>query len=176
MQRFGQPAVIGQLLAGLIRGPLALAMSGDNSETNEAKGWNILIPVNGTEASRRGAEIAFALAPPKESRIVALHVADRRATNGVPHSRRRSRGRRRTEKAVLDDITALASRYGFDRIETSVHTDVSPDDAILNEAKMSGCDLIVIGTNKRVGDTLYLGQTVEHVMKEWKGAAVLVAT
>ncbi len=162
--------------AGGFGGPLALAMSGDNSETNEAKGWNILIPVNGTEASRRGAEIAFALAPPKESRIVALHVADRRATNGVPHSRRRSRGRRRTEKAVLDDITALASRYGFDRIETSVHTDVSPDDAILNEAKMSGCDLIVIGTNKRVGDTLYLGQTVEHVMKEWKGAAVLVAT
>ena len=77
---------------------------------------------------------------------------------------------------MLDDITALAARYGFDRIETSVHTDMSPDDAILSEAKASNCDLIVIGTNKRVGDTLYLGQTVEHVMKDWKGAAVLVAS
>jgi nucleotide-binding universal stress UspA family protein len=157
-------------------GPLALAMAGNNEKALEAKGWNILIPVNGTEASRRGAEIAFALAPPKESRIVALHVADRPASNGSSHVRRRSRGRRRTEKAVLDDIASLAARYGFDRIETSVHTDVSPDDAILDQAKKSGCDLIVIGTNKRVGDTLYLGQTVEYVMKGWKGAAILVAT
>ena len=158
-------------------GPLALAMAGNSGNATEAKGWNILIPVNGTEASRRGAEIAFALAPPRESRIVALHVADRRASNGgTSHPRRRSRGRRRTEKAVLDDITSLAARYGFDRIETSVHTDVSPDDAILSEAKKSGCDLIVIGTNKRVGETLYLGQTVERILKDWKGAAVLVAT
>jgi len=157
-------------------GPLALAIAGNDKAALEAKGWNILVPVNGTEASRRGAEIAFALAPSKESRIVALHVADRKASNGAKHSKRRSRGGRRTEKAVLEDITALAARYGFDKIETSVHTEVSPDDAILDEAKKSGCDLIVIGTNKRVGDTLYLGQTVEHVMKGWKGAAVLVAT
>ncbi|HVU20383.1 MAG TPA: cation:proton antiporter [Rhizomicrobium sp.] len=157
-------------------GPLALAMVGKDEKAVEAKGWSILIPVNGTEASRRGAEIAFALAPPKESRIVALHVADRPATNGTSHGRRRSRGRRRTEKAVLDDIASLAARYGFDRIETSVHTDVSPDEAILTEAKNSNCDLIVIGTNKRVGETLYLGQTVERVMKAWKAAAVLVAS
>jgi nucleotide-binding universal stress UspA family protein len=157
-------------------GPLALAMVGKDGEAVDAKGWNILVPVNGTEASRRGAEIAFALAPPKESKVIALHVADRRASNGTSQGRRRSRGRRRTEKAVLDDIASLAARYGFDTIETSVHTDISPDDAILTEAKKSNCDLIVIGTNKRVGDTLYLGQTVEHVMKDWKGAAVLVAT
>ena len=35
---------------------------------------------------------------------------------------------------------------------------------------------LVIGTNRRVGESLYLGQTVEHVLKDWKGAAVLVAT
>jgi nucleotide-binding universal stress UspA family protein len=157
-------------------GPIALAMTGDNKDAPEAKGFTILVPVNGTEASRRGAEIAFALSPPKESRIVALHVADRRASNGTKSAKRRSRGRRRTEKAVLDDIAALASRYGYERIEKSVHTEVAPDDAILAEAKKSGCDLIVIGTNRRVGDSLYLGQTVEHVLKDWKGATVLVAT
>jgi Kef-type K+ transport system membrane component KefB/nucleotide-binding universal stress UspA family protein len=157
-------------------GPIALAMTGENKNASEAKGFTILVPVNGTEASRRGAEIAFALSPSSESRIVALHVADRRASNGAKSSKRRSRGRRRTEKAVLDDIAALASRYGYDKIEKSVHTEVAPDDAILAEAKKSGCDLIVIGTNRRVGDSLYLGQTVEHVLKDWKGATVLVAT
>jgi Kef-type K+ transport system membrane component KefB/nucleotide-binding universal stress UspA family protein len=157
-------------------GPLALAMTGDNKDAVEAKGFTILVPVNGTEASRRGAEVAFALSSSKESRIVALHVADRRASNGTKTAKRRSRGRRRTEKAVLDDIAALAGRYGYDRIEKSVHTEVAPDDAILAEAKKSGCDLIVIGTNRRVGDSLYLGQTVEHMLKDWKGAMVLVAT
>ena len=157
-------------------GPIALTMTGDNKDAPGAKGFTILVPVNGTEASRRGAEIAFALSPPKESKIVALHVADRRTSNGTKLAKRRSRGRRRTEKAVLDDIAALAGRYGYDRIEKSVHTEVAPDDAILAEAKKSGCDLIVIGTNRRVGDSLYLGQTVEHVLKDWKGAAVLVAT
>jgi Kef-type K+ transport system membrane component KefB/nucleotide-binding universal stress UspA family protein len=157
-------------------GPLALAIAGDNKEALEAKGWTILIPVNGTEASRRGAEMAFALSAPKDSRVIALHVADRKSTSGVKHNKRRSRAGRRTEKAVLEDVTALAARYGYDRIETSVHTEVSPDDAILSEAKASGCDLIVIGTNKRVGESLYLGQTVERILKDWKGAAVLVAT
>ncbi len=157
-------------------GPVALAMAGDSSEAATSKGFTILIPVNGTEASRRGAELAFAISPPSETRIIALHVADRRASNGSKRKARLSRGRRRTEKAVLDDIAALAKRYGYDRIERSVHTEVSPDDAIVKEAGKSGCDLIVIGTNKRVGDSLYLGQTVESVLKNWKGATVLVAT
>ena len=158
------------------QGPIALAMAGNNKAAIEAKGFTILIPVNGTEASRRGAEIAFALSPPKDSKIVALHVADRKATSGAKRSTRRSRAGRRTEKALLDDIRALAARYGYDQIDTSVHTEVAPDEAILAQAKTSGCDLIVIGTNKRVGETLYLGQTVENVLKRWEGAAVLLAT
>ena len=157
-------------------GPIALAIAGNSKEAHEAKGFTILVPVNGTEASRRGAEIALALSPPKDSKVIALHVADRRATNGAKRTKRRSRAGRRTEKAVLDDITALALRYGHKRIETSVHTEVAPEEAILNQAKKSSCDLVVIGTNKRVGESLYLGQTVENVLKSWKGAAVLVAT
>jgi nucleotide-binding universal stress UspA family protein len=151
-------------------------MAGSEKDSLEARGFTILGPVNGTEASRRGAELAFAISPPAESKVIALHVADRRASNGAKRKARLSRGRRRTEKAVLDDIAMLASRYGYDRIQRSVHTEVSPDDAILAEAKKSDCDLIVIGTNKRVGESLYLGQTVESVLKNWKGAAVLVAT
>jgi Kef-type K+ transport system membrane component KefB/nucleotide-binding universal stress UspA family protein len=157
-------------------GPFALAMAGSNQDALETKGFTILVPVNGTEASRRGAELAFAISPPADSKVIALHVADRRTSNGQSRKVRLSRGRRRTEKAVLDDIATLAERYGYDRIERSVHNDVSPDDAILAEAKKSNCDLIVIGTNKRVGQSLYLGQTVESVLKNWKGAAVLVAT
>jgi Kef-type K+ transport system membrane component KefB/nucleotide-binding universal stress UspA family protein len=158
--------------AASFEGPIALTLAGERPEPQHA-GLRILVPVNGTEASRRGAEMAFAMSPPKNSRIVALHVAERRPASGA---RRRSRGGRRTEKAALDDIAMLAARYGFDEIETSVHTEVSPDEAILSEAERSHCDLIVIGTTRRIGDSLYLGQTVESVLRSWKAAAVLVAS
>ena len=70
----------------------------------------------------------------------------------------------------------LARRYGHDRIQTAIHTDVSPDEAILEEAGKVGADLIVIGANRRVGDHLFLGQTVACTLKSWKGAIVLVVS
>lgn len=76
----------------------------------------------------------------------------------------------------MDDISALAKRYGHLGIRTAVHVQEAPDAAILAEAKRSGADLIVIGAARRTGDTLYLGQTVANVLAQWTGAIVLVAT
>ncbi|MGN6514299.1 MAG: cation:proton antiporter domain-containing protein [Rhizomicrobium sp.] len=157
-------------------GSLALVIAEDE-DILESKGLNILVPVNGTEASRNGAEIAFALSPPKDSTITALHVGERAAGNGAGRRGRASQtGQKRNQKAVLDDAMKLARRYGHDRIQTAIHTDVSPDEAILEEAEKVGADLIVIGANRRVGDHLFLGQTVACTLKSWKGAIVLVVS
>jgi Kef-type K+ transport system membrane component KefB/nucleotide-binding universal stress UspA family protein len=149
-------------------GPMMLANAGANPEALEGQGFNIVVPVNGTEASRRGAEIAFAISPARQSAVTALHVADR----GAPAGARRRRG----ESAVLKDAARIARRYGFERIATAMHTDAAPEDAILEEAKKRGADVIVIGTSRRVGEGLYLGQTVANVLKKWKGATVLMVS
>jgi hypothetical protein len=39
-----------------------------------------------------------------------------------------------------------------------------------------GANLIVIGASRRVGDHLFLGQTVASTLKDWKGAIVLVVS
>jgi K+:H+ antiporter len=132
--------------------------------------------VVGTEASRRGAELAFALTPARESRVTALHVAQRGGGSDPKRPARRVRPRRKAEKAMLDDIADLARRYGHDEIETLLHTDIPPDVAILEEAKRSQADLIVIGASRRVGDTLFLGETVVSVLRQWQGGIVVVAT
>jgi nucleotide-binding universal stress UspA family protein len=156
-------------------GPLALTIAGETADAAEAEGFKILVPVNGTGPSRRGAELAFALAPAQTSKVTALHVAQ-----PAPPSRRRSRPRsrsqRRAERALLADIEALARRYAHNGIETAVRTEDMPDAAILAEAKRIGADLIVIGAARRTGDALYLGQTVANVLAHWNGAIVLVAT
>lgn len=154
-------------------GALALTLAGDCPNPSAAPELNILVPVNGTEPSRRGAEIAFALSSPGATKVTTLHVAER-LPRRVHRSQRRSQDR--AEHALLEDMRALAKRYGHPDIGTSVHTREAPDAAILAEAKRIGAELIVIGAARRTGDALYLGQTVANVLARWNGAIVLVAT
>ena len=148
-------------------GPIVLAIADRKDPDRQLK---LLVPVNGTEAARRGAELAFAMSAASD--VTVLHVARRSE---------RSEGRTKsvvehTGEAVLEDMTKLAGRYGHQEIHTAVHMDLSPDDAILDEARRSGANVIVIGASRRIGDRLYLGQTVSSVMQRWPGAMVLVAS
>jgi len=153
-------------------GPTALTIAGRFGDAFASAAFNILIPVTGTELSRRGAEIAFAIAPAGASRLTALHVAQR---TDIEKGGRRNRARRRTERALLGDVTALAKRYGHETLRTAVRTNEPPDIAILNEARRIGANLIVIGAARRAGASLYLGQTVANVLALWDGAIVLLA-
>jgi nucleotide-binding universal stress UspA family protein len=154
-------------------GPAALTIAGASGDVLESKGFNILVSVNGTEPSRRGAEIAFAISPAGATQLTALHVAER---TDAAKGGRRNRARKKTERALLEDVRALAKRYGHETIRTAVQTNEPPDVAILNEARRIGANLIVIGAERRTGDSLYLGQTVANVLAQWEGAIVLVAT
>jgi Kef-type K+ transport system membrane component KefB/nucleotide-binding universal stress UspA family protein len=147
-------------------GPFVLADAGDDDDIVRREQFNILVPVNGTDAARRGAELAFAMAPASKSQVTILQVADR-----APDRRRR---RKRIERAVLEDMTALGKQYGHTEIRSAVHKGSAPDSAIMDEVRRSKVDVIVMGANRRVGDHLYLGQTVSCVMRRWKGPIVLV--
>ena len=154
------------------RGPVAIAFAG--RDTDLSRGFRILVPVNGTDASRRGAEVAFALSPARETTITALYVVERsKASSGARHARKPS-ARRETERAVLEDAVALGERYGHDDMETAVHCETAPEDAIVEEAEYMNANLIVIGADLRVGPSVYLGQTVERILQTWKGALVIV--
>ena len=148
---------------------IALTIAGGRDDPGDS--LRIVVPVNGTEPSRRGAELAFALAPAGSAKFTALHVAERPSTGSRPGV-----VRRRAERALMNDISALAERYGHKEIATTVRTRDAPDAAILAEAARTRADLIVIGASKRTGDTLYLGQTVANVLAQWKDAIVLLAS
>jgi nucleotide-binding universal stress UspA family protein len=130
----------------------------------------ILVPVNGTPASRNAAEAAFAIARPLGARVTSLYVTPSAATSD-------SAGRSRTrtqQEAVLKDIADLGERYDV-ALRTTLRSKGEADAAILKQAA-SGYGLIVIGVSRRPGEQLYFGNTANAVLKTWKGPVLFVAS
>jgi Kef-type K+ transport system membrane component KefB/nucleotide-binding universal stress UspA family protein len=162
------------LVAEGFDGPLAVVDSHTSliDRLFERQG-KILIPINGTDASRRAAEVAFSLARACAAQVTVLYVT-RTGAAGKRAGGRRDRTARRNEEAVLKDIATLADRYEV-RVRRSIRGDLAPDEAIIKEAKR-GYDLIVLGANRRPGDTLFFGNTAAAVLDRSETSKLFVAS
>lgn len=155
---------IAELAAGF-DGPLALlSYSGDGPAPQLSSRAHILLPVNGSPASRRAAEVSFVLARATGARVNALYVSQ---TDG--RSRTRSR-----EEGVLKDMAELAERYDV-RFATHISKRGGAAEAILKEAR-SGYGLIVMGVSPRPGEELFFGNTAVAISRDWKNPLLLVAS
>ena len=160
-------------IAAAFAGPLAIvAGNGDHLDKPRAIPARILVPVTGSEVSRRAAEVAIAVAGAYERPITALYVS----TPGASDGRRPSGFRaRRQEQAIMKEIVEIADRHDV-TASTEIRADVAPRDAILTEAKKSGHDLIVMGVSRRSGDKLFFGDTAAGVLEKSPGSIMFVAS
>jgi Kef-type K+ transport system membrane component KefB/nucleotide-binding universal stress UspA family protein len=156
-------------------GPLAVAIAGGRLASGSEPIGRILIPVNGTDVSRRAAEIGLTLARSSGSRVSALYVASGRSDAAGRGRVRRGGATRRNEEAVLKDIAELADRYDA-RVRTALRVDVVAEDAILKEAKRGGYDLIVLGVTRRPGETLFFGNMAAALLERCDTAILFVAS
>jgi nucleotide-binding universal stress UspA family protein len=134
----------------------------------------ILIPVNGTEVSRRAAEVGLTVARATDAQVTALFVTRANGAGGKPNNAARKRAARRNERAILKDIGALADRYGVD-MRSTTRADLAPGEAIIREAKR-GYDLVVLGVSRRPGDTLFFGDTAATVLERSATSNLFVAS
>ncbi len=162
-------------IAGEFEGPLAVAITRGKLASGNEPIRRILIPVNGTDVSRRAAETGFTLARAAGSRVSALYVASGRSDGERRGRIRRGAAMRRNEEAVLKDIADLADRYDA-RLRTALRVDVAAEDAILKEAERGGYDLVVLGVTRRPGDTLFLGNMAAAVLEHCNTAILFVAS
>ena len=141
-------------------GPLAITAA--RGELSEKPGGNlsILVPVNGTEPSRRAAEVAITIARATKATITALYVAVR--TNSKRGIRSGVRTRRH-EEAILKDVVAIADGYNVS-IRTAVLADNTANKAILSEIKRRKANLIVMGVGRRPGEKLFFGDTAASLL------------
>jgi len=151
------------LIAKGFEGPLAVVDSHEKrTDRLSARYAKILVPVNGTDVSRRAAEVGLALARARDAQVTALYVTRNAAPVGRGKSALRRRATRRNEQAVLEDIAALAERYEV-TVRSTTRANLAPEEAILSEAKR-GYDLIVLGVSRRPGETLFFGNTAASVL------------
>ena len=155
-------------LAAGFDGPLAVADARELHREQPLRGaLSILVPVNGTEMSRRAAEIAIVIARASNAQLTALYVA--------PRSEGGKKRSRRYEEAILKDIVALAETYSTE-LRTTVRTDVAPEDAIMKEMARGKHNLVVMGVGRRPGEKLFFGDTASALLAKSGRSLLLIAS
>ena len=153
-------------------GPLIISAVRDDLEGKPEDRLSILVPVNGTEPSRRAAEVAITLARATKAPVTVLYVAVRTATR---RGMRRGIRTRRHEEAILKDIVAIADGYNMS-IRTAVVAERAADEAILSELERRNHNLVVMGVGRRPGDKLFFGDTASALLEKSDRSLLFVAS
>lgn len=153
-------------------GPLIVAAARDDLEKKPNSEFSVLVPVNGTEPSRRAAEVAITLARATKAPVTILYVAVRTAGR---RGMRRGIRNRRNEEAILKDIVAMADGYNMS-IRTAVVAEPAADEAILREIERRSHNLVVMGVGRRPGEKLFFGDTAAALLEKSERSLLFVAT
>jgi Kef-type K+ transport system membrane component KefB/nucleotide-binding universal stress UspA family protein len=151
-------------------GPLAITAVRGALADKPASKLSILVPVNGTEPSRRAAEVAITIARASKASLTVLYVAARSGSRV-----RRTLRSRRNEEAILKDIVAIADGYNMS-IRTEVLSSSAADEAILKEAARRKNNLIVMGVGRRPGEKLFFGDTASSMLENTACSLLFLAS
>ena len=154
-------------------GPLAIvAARGGHSVAPESEPLDILVPVNGTDISRRGADVALNLARAAGAPVTALFVSNAKASTTQARRSRRSGG---SDAAVLKEMVELAEQHAV-ALRVVERSNLAAEDAILRQARSGKHNLIVMGAARRPGEDLAFGNIADAVLEASDRSVLLVVT
>lgn len=121
----------------------------------------VLVPTNGSAASRRAAEVGFSLLGDMAEEMIILKVVEEEESGDERLIRRQvSFGR-----AMVAELESLAASLGV-AASGRIAMGANPEELILAKAANDEVDLIILGTDVRVGaHRLYLGPRVERILE-----------
>ncbi|WP_375159003.1 cation:proton antiporter [Bradyrhizobium sp. RDT46] len=159
-------------IAARFEGPLAIAAAkGKHLKQPNPEGLNILVPVSGSGISKRGAEVAVALAQGGSGSLRVIYVATTR-DKGAQRGTSRGLGQ---EAGILKDASDLAARYDVD-FTTTLRVNRAPEVAILREIDTTDVDLVVMGVDRIQADHLSFGGVADAVLRQSTVSVLLVSS
>jgi Kef-type K+ transport system membrane component KefB/nucleotide-binding universal stress UspA family protein len=154
------------------RNPMAIAVAkGSHLKRPAGLGFRILVPVSGSAVSRRGAEVAIALAHVSPDPLLVVYVSTTRDKGSRRGRTSISLGR---EEAILKDTAVAAARYNID-VRTVLRAHSAPEQAILQEVRSSNSDLVVLGVDRIAGEKLDFGGVAHAVLTKSNASVLLIA-
>lgn len=147
--------------------------------TDVAKGWKpsrILVPSNGSMASKNAAELAFLMGRSIENcEIMALNV--------LSHDSKRIGYKTQIDQIydsktiahdIVEELKISGTAFGVKMEAVVEESSNSPESVIAKVAEDNNTDLIVLGTSVRPASTrLYMGPRVENIIEK-AGCPVLI--
>lgn len=153
------------------KGASAIAIAKGNEKPESlSQALSILVPMTGTDYSRRGAEVAVALAKAAKASVTALHVS--------PPSDEMDVLRRPNEplvagRALVKEIQSLGKREGV-VVRTLVKVSNTPERTILRQVRRGEHNLIVVGVKVRSGEKLFFGRRIAVLLDRSPCSVLLV--
>lgn len=126
----------------------------------------LLVPTNGSSASRHAAEIAFILATEPDEEVLVLSVAQELGRLGQLGAETALAEREiEARRQIVDELVDLGRAQGS-LTRGMVEIGAEVEAVILETARDENIDLIVLGTDVRPGsDRLFLGPRVERILQ-----------
>jgi Kef-type K+ transport system membrane component KefB/nucleotide-binding universal stress UspA family protein len=137
----------------------------------------IMVPTNGSQASKNAAELAFFMAendPDKE--VLALNVVTMEPNLSGYIKEQQMESKLNFARGTVEELQKLGNAFGVNT-EGLVKEGESPEEVINSVAEANNIDLIIVGTNVRPGsDRLYLGPRVENILRLAKCPVIVFNT
>ncbi len=136
--------------------------------SNISEDWRpsrILVPTNGSKASKRAAEVAFGIAYHEHDQVHILNVVEGKQGYSTMDIEGSLKERRLTfAHQTVEELKKLGESLSVNTF-TEIEIGEEPDSVILKMAQENDFDLIILGTDVRPGsDKLYLGPRVERIL------------
>jgi Kef-type K+ transport system membrane component KefB/nucleotide-binding universal stress UspA family protein len=173
---------IAQSAAGF-SGPFAVVVARREHRSGRTRApLKILVPVSGTSISRRGAELAVALAQASRGSLTALHIAGRSAGRAPLHKRLGALFARHEDldeepshNPITEEIVQLARAYSVN-VRSAVRNHREAETAILREIAAGRHDMLVMGVSPRPGEPLNFGDVAAALLERAECSLVFLAT
>lgn len=125
----------------------------------------IFVPVDGSLASKKAAELAFSISEPDKDEVHLLRVIEQKSSkDNLIVNQNLIERQYEYAKAILNSIKNIGDSFQI-KTFTRVEIGDSPEDVIIRAANEYGFDLIVLGTELKPGtDKLYLGPRIERIL------------
>lgn len=135
---------------------------------------HILVPTNGSEKALRAAEFAFRLAAGKDCVVTFVHVIAHNSGSLVTNKTAQLEFSLGRGQQIVSELVQLGESLGV-RSSGVVRLKDSVSSGILEVISRHSIDLMLLGTNVRPGgDRLFLGTSVERILKSTTCAVIVV--